>query len=348
MGMMVAAFSASALTAAAADKPPQVVSGLPKSFNGVWLITAVFPVRPAAAKTADPHLGAVVTLKPDEVSDIDGRRCAAPRFATKRVKYPSLGLKPAAGTAEQLQITCASRPFANLVLIRGKALPAGQRSKGNAPAADALPALLVQRSEAFYLLQRQDEAQLLAGNKTMAAGKAAQPAPAMSKPATAATPIGGSKAGAESKPRVTAPGAAQSHKPQPLASSIPPRREIPSVALLQSDVSGAGAKQAATRQSGKVATGVKSSVQMPAAKAVTTAPKPGTAIQLASYPGLPAATAGWKSLHSTYSELTSLRPLYVADNQQSVRLFATGVGPEKLRQICGDLQSKQAYCTLSQ
>ncbi|HVJ40717.1 MAG TPA: hypothetical protein VM639_04440 [Dongiaceae bacterium] len=90
---------------------------------------------------------------------------------------------------------------------------------------------------------------------------------------------------------------------------------------------------------------VKSAPTLP----VATNPKAGTAIQLASYSGIDAAAEGWKALHGTYPELTALKPLYVAaGNEPTVRLFATGVAPEKLRQICGDLQSKQAYCTLSQ
>ena len=116
-------------------------------------------------------------------------------------------------------------------------------------------------------------------------------------------------------------------------SPVSPSATSGATALVASDVSGAKRPAAV------------------AVKPITTAPKAGAAIHLASYTGIGAAVHGWETLRGRYAELTPLKPLYVstdiAGKGPMIRLFASGAAPEKLRQICSDLQSKQAYCALN-
>ena len=124
------------------------------------------------------------------------------------------------------------------------------------------------------------------------------------------------------------------------------------MALMASDVSGAKQHKLAKMPATTTATPVsKAAVKVAAAKPTTMAPRGGEAIHLASYTGLDAAVQGWTSLRGQYSELAALKPLYVSSDGSgkatTIRLFAAGATPDKLRQICSDLQSKQAYCTLN-
>jgi hypothetical protein len=460
---------------AAADNMPKspaapmaaaAAGGVPNAFAGAWFVGGVFPTGMRQANPGDPHLGAVVVVKADDVSDVNGRRCAAPHFEHKQIKTEAAALG-FTGSADQLQIDCDGQPFATLLLMPGKALAAGDRHGGSGLLAGGAPVLLARRPEALYLLERAEQAlyrQATLGAAVATGGVPSEPAAAAPLVAQSAKP----EVAQSAKPEAAQPAkpeAAQPAKPeaarkkvaqlpskspakstvkstaksgekpvmktaeqttktgtkpttktamavkstakvkapapvkalagnaapqdkttgtqklqanavpkktatQPAGTTAKPvvaaaatankktvpvsgKPAVPDVALLQSDVSGAKPVQAKPVQvkpvQAKPAQDKSLQGKVAAAQATKTAPKPGMAIQLASYPGIGAAAAGWQSLHSTYPELTTLKPLYVAaDNAPIVHLYATGAAADKLRQICGDLQSKQAYCTISQ
>gem|GEM_PF-3838656 len=419
------AVTGTAPPAIAADSTPPAASALPGAFSGTWFISAVFPTGIPQGNAGDPHLGALVMVKAGEVSDVNGRRCAAPRFESRKVKAAGTALG-FSGAADQLQVTCTGQPFATLLLVPGKALAAGNGKSGSALLSGKSSVLLARRPEALYLLERAEQAlyrQAMIGavadsgesfmpvpekpiaaapearapeTKTMppkpavavkgklqtkapataqanppvkptpavkaavpvrlAADAAQQPKAKAQKPqlATATTKAPATKAPTMKQPPATQPSAtqqasAQAAKPVTKPATKVGQPAVPTVALLESDVSGAKPRPSKTAGTGSNAPVASTPAAEQAAKATKTAPKPGMAIQLASYSGIGAATAGWQSLHSAYSELTPLKPLYVAaNNAPIVHLYAIGAATDKLRQICGDLQSKQAYCTISQ
>jgi len=401
------------LPAVAADStPPAAATALPSGFSGTWFVSAVFPTGVPQGNAGDPHLGALVVVKAGEVSDVNGRRCAAPRFDSRKVKAAGTALA-FSGAADQLQVDCAGQPFATLLLVPGKALGAGKGNGGSALLSGKSSVLLARRPEALYLLERAEQALYRQATIGAVAGSGESVMPAPEKPiatapeATAPEPkkVPQKQAVAvKAKPQAKAPSTAQANAPikttaaakltadatqqskarkpqlatattkspamkqsatqlaalqQASAQAAKPVTKpttkaghpaVPNVALLESDVSGAKPRPSkAAGTSGKAPVASKPVAQQAAAQATKTAPKPGMAIQLASYSGIGAATAGWQSLHSAYPELMPLKPLYVAaDNAPVVHLYAIGAATDKLRQICGDLQSKQAYCTISQ
>ncbi|HWT98140.1 MAG TPA: hypothetical protein VN229_11015 [Terriglobales bacterium] len=412
-----AAVTGMALPAIAADSTPPAAGALPSAFNGTWFVSAVFPTGVPQGNAGDPHLGALVMVKAGGVSDVNGRRCAAPRFESRKVKDVGAALG-FSGAADQLQVTCAGQPFATLLLVPGKALAAGNRNSGSALLSGKSSVLFARRPEALYLLERAEQAlyrqatigavapsgsesvmpvpekpiatapeapapeekkvpqkqavaakakpqakapataQAIPPAKTTPAMKTAAPAKLTadatqqskaktqkSQLATATT-----KAPAMKQPAASQQASAQAAKPATKPTTKVSQSAVPDVALLESDVSGAKPQPSKAAGTGsKAPVAAKPAATQAAAQATKTAPKPGMAIQLASYSGIGAATAGWQSLHSAYPELMPLKPLYVAaDNAPIVHLYATGAATDKLRQICGDLQSKQAYCTISQ
>lgn len=399
LALLAIAAAATTPAIAAGNTPPSAAAAtaVPNAFGGAWFVSAVFPTGAHQGNDGDPHLGVLVVIKANEVSDVNGRRCAAPRFARKQVKAETaLGF---AGLADQLQIHCAGQPFATLLMVPGKALAAGKRQDGTALLAGKAPVLLARRPEALYLLERAEQAlyrQATIGAATVAGSAPAGPisetpvateAPQMETPKAVAqsqpkpltkTAAATSREKTQAKPATSAKALADAtaqpskakaqklqantgpQKPAAVATTAATRKAepasgklaVPDIALLRSDVSGARpaqGKAASGATAAKPLAAAKPVTQQAAARATKTAPKPGMAIQLASYSGIGAATAGWQSLHSAYPELTPLKPLYVAaDNAPVVHLYATGAGADKLRQICGDLQSKQAYCTISQ
>lgn len=389
--------------APAAENAPKAASAaLPAAYSGAWFVTNVFPAAARQANMGDQHIGAVVLFRPGDVSDVNGRRCSSPGFTEDRVSAAAAGLNmPVPGEIGRLQIACAGKSFATLLLMPGKALVSGKTlGAGEKPAQSALlggtaPVLMMQRPEALYLLERAEAAlyrqaeisgtmtqpatstqkqQEAAPAKPIAAAKAraarqptaslrqkpkSKPQPqsasavqrqatskkAPSKSTTIATQALPSRKVLPKGPQSTISQSASAQKSGAPAAPKPPaaKSDMPGTALLASDVSGAKSKKTAA------STGAKPATKPVAGKATAVAPKAGMAIQLASYPGIGAATEGWRALHGAYPELTSLKPLYVsAGKDPAIRLFATGAEPERLRQICGDLQSKQAYCTLSQ
>jgi hypothetical protein len=151
------------------------------------------------------------------------------------------------------------------------------------------------------------------------------------------------------KPQPTTP-IVSSSKATPQTQPALPSKNM--MALMESDVSGMKPRKLSKTPATTTPTPAsKAAVKTATAKPTAVAPKGGEAIHLASYPGLDAAEHGWASLRQQYSELASLKPLYVSTDGTSkaptIRLFAAGATPGKLRQICSDLQSKQAYCTLN-
>lgn len=406
------AFACSGLSSAlAAEKAPNAASSaLPAAYSGAWFVTNVFPVAARQANMGDQHIGAVVLLRASEVNDVNGRRCFSPGFTEDKVSAEAAGMKmPGPGEIRRLQIACAGKSFATLLLVPGKTLGAGERAKQSALLDGGAPVLMMQRPEALYLLERAEAALYRQAGISGATMPPAAPVQkqhegtpsrpiASAKARTVPQPMAPQRQKPKGKPQPQTAGATQrpaspkkasSPSGAAMAQALPsrntPRKEqksgkdrstasvqkissstapktqardiaksgaakppatnsdMPGTALLASDVSGAKSKMPAASAVEKPAT------KPTAARATAVAPKAGTAIQLASYPGIGAAAEGWKALHGAYPELTSLKPLYVsAGKDPAIRLFATGAEPEKLRQICGDLQSKQAYCTLSQ
>jgi hypothetical protein len=355
---------------------------LPDSFAGAWFVTAVFPTGATHGNAGDRHIGTAVLVKGDDVSDVNGHRCSTPAFVTSHVTAEIAGMKMTAPSdIDRVQVNCADKPFAILLQIPGRSLPDGAR--GSTMLDGSTPVLIVQRAEALYLLERAEEvlfrqasvipALTLGGGAIT--GQSAKPAAHIkAQPATVATSrkpattqlaqiskVSTSKTSDNKAPDSKPPAkktmvksvvtsapkvqtksptstlAQSTTKPQPLS----PTKSM--TALMASDV--AGAKPA------KPAKQPASNIEKSAAKPTVAAPKPGAAIHLASYAGISAAVHGWETLRGQYPELTPLKPVYVSTDVSGkaplVRLFAAGAAPDKLRQICSDLQSKQAYCTLN-
>lgn len=343
-------------------------SELPDSFAGAWFVTAVFPTGASHGNAGDRHIGTALLVKADEVSDVNGRRCATPAFTNSHITAEIAGMKMAAPSdVHRVQVACDGKPFETLLQLPGKALPAAaQPIRGSAMLDGSTPVLIAQRPEGLYLLERAEQVLYRQANLmpdlTLGRGSTAVPSTkpvshAKAQPIARAavhkstlppaqakkTPAGkevvklAAKSEAKVKPASRQPILAKPSLPKPSTKGM--------TALVASDVSGAKDMKQAKRP---VATAEKAAS---AVKPTTTAPKPGAAIHLASYAGIGAAVHGWETLRSRYTELTPLKPLYVsadiAGKGPMIRLFASGAAPEKLRQICSDLQSKQAYCALN-
>jgi hypothetical protein len=303
-----------------ADNPVATEAAAPTDiaahFGGTWYVSGVFPTAAASASTADPHLGAALTISAEEVSDVNGQRCITPSFASDQVEGAAIGLKSATGTWERLAVTCDGRDFATYLRLPDRA--------GDGPA------LMQQRREALYLLEPaaalQHRAPSEPADSVRLAGFAPAPKekPAQAVPASkkAAVETGG-EAPTELAPK-TEP-ATQAKAPAPMPEG--PVAETP-----------AGAAQGAP----------------PAAKpapASTGIPAPGSAMHLASYKGQSAAKRGWKILLGEYDELDPLSPLYVTvdvpGKGEMVRLYASGAAPAEIKRICAALQAKKVYCALN-
>lgn len=321
-----AAGSARAGVGADAEVPPE--------FAGRWFVSAVFPALARQASMADPHLGATLVIDAAESSDVNGQRCLAPQMQVRRSTADlRLGSVALAGL-DRLGIACKGRPFATYLLLPGTALDASYQ------AADASYALVAERPEGLYLLERAEQVLMraaslpaaLAGEGRSVARPASLPAttPAASAPVAkpgavdapisaplAPAPLGPAPMGpAPSKPAATAPLALTPALPEPAAipAAIPPAAAV------------------------TAARGTK----LPAA---------GSAIHLASYKGLSAAKRGWKILLGDFDALDPLSPLYVTvdvpGKGEMVRLYATARDSAELDRACQALLAKGAFCALS-
>jgi hypothetical protein len=286
-------------------------------FGGTWYVSGVFPAAAASASTADPHLGAALTIGAEEVSDVNGQRCITPSFASDQVQGATIGLKFATGTWERLVVTCDGKDFATYLRLPDRA--------GDGPA------LMQQRREALYLLEpaaalqhrapsEQADSVRLAGFVTAPKEKPAHDIPATNK--TAAETAGA--APTELAPKTEPATKAKAPAPMPEG----PVAETPT-----------GAAESAQP------------VAKPAAAAGAGIPAPGSAMHLASYKGQSAAKRGWKILLGEYDELDPLSPLYVTvdvpGKGEMVRLYASGAEPAEIKRICAALQAKKVYCALN-
>lgn len=330
-------------SSAAGENVAAATTNLPVSFGGAWFVTGVFPVGSAHGNGGDHHIGVAVLLKDDDVSDVNGRRCADPAFAEGKVTADSVGLKlPVKGDIARLQVSCAGKPFATLLQFPGKSLPGAAAAAGTAMLDGSATVLMAQRPEALYLMERAEQVlyrQALVSHGAAPALIVASPQEAMpkamSKPETATPKISSAiieKTPAEKKSK-TADTAQHAPKMKSMLAAAEP----------------GPAETKATQPKSKEKT-PKATEQQALAKPTTTPPKLGTAIHLASYTGMNSAARGWDVLHDKYPELAALKPLYVtvdiAGKGTMIRLFATGAKESKLKQICSDLQAKQAYCAL--
>jgi hypothetical protein len=336
------------------------MASLPASFSGAWFVSGVFPGGSGKGSAGDHHLGVAVHLSDSEASDINGQRCFHPTFASDQVSGNAAGLKMIiTGDVTRLQVTCDGKPFAVLLQAPGKALPGTNAAGGTALMDGDAPVLMALRPEGVYLLERAE--QVLYRQAAIAA-PAAAPAPVDSNE-PAATPAGEAKyvdpkasehvLVAPSEDAVVAPKPVKPVAKSSKATSQEPKMK--SMTATAEAASGTAKKpvQKAAAQTEKAKTVTVAAKASPekavSAKATTIAPKPGTAIHLASYNAVPAAVHGWELLHGEYSELAPLKPLYVSveiGGKAMIRLFATGASDAKLKQICGALQAKQAYCAL--
>jgi hypothetical protein len=328
---------------AAAENPTMATVGLPADFAGAWFVTGAFPVGSAHGNGGDRHIGVAVLLKDDDVSDVNGQHCAHPTFAEDTVTADSVDLKlTVTGAIKRLQVSCAGKAFATLLQVPGQSLPGADASAGTAMLDGSAGVLLAQRPEALYLMERAEQVlyrQALVSHGSMPTLVAASPHETSTK--TMSKTEGATLKTAEvahekavTEPKVKASDTtAHDPKMKSMIAAAPP-----------------GPVETKAAQSKTKKEAPKAAAEMALAKPTATSPKLGTAIHLASYTGMNSAARGWQVLHDKYPELAALKPLYVtvdlADKGTMIRLFATGAKESKLKQICSDLQAKQAYCTL--
>jgi hypothetical protein len=349
-----AALAAPASLAPTAIPASVATTGLPDSFAGAWFVSGVYPSGSSQGSGGDRHIGVAVHISQSEVSDVNGQRCLHPDFAADQVSANAAGLKmTVTGDVARLQVTCDGKPFAILLQAPGKALPSTAGAAGTALLEGAEPVLLAQRPEAVYLLERAEQvlyrqAAITTPASAPASVEPEEPAAAPADEAKYVDPKASEHVLVA--PSDTAPLAAEPAKPvtkskaKPTAasSSEPKMKSMAATA----DAGANAAKKAGQKAEAKT---VKVAEKAGLAKATSVAPKPGTAIHLASYNAVPAAAHGWQLLQGEYGELASLKPLYVSVDiagKAMIRLFATGASEAKLKQICGALQAKQAYCAL--
>src|SRR5260221_1150673 len=315
---------------------------LPDSFAGVWFVTAVYPTGSTRGSAADRHIGAAVLLRRDDVSDVNGQRCGNPDFAADNVTGAVAGLKmPITGDMARLQVSCGGKPFASLLQVAGKRLPKTAGSAGSALLDGATPALLAQRPEAVYLLERAEQVlyrQAAVGTaQALAADRNPSPKPVSGRDKAKAAPK-------VTEHMLVAPAKGSTAVSKPAVAAKPaPKMNSRTASADGGSASGKASAQKAMPTSEQIA------AKTPPAKATSKAPKPGEAIHLASYNGLGTAAHGWEILRAKYTKPAPLKPLYVSvdiTGKAMIRLFATGATEVKLKQICSDLQAKRAYCAL--
>lgn len=333
-------------TMLAPDSPgASPAGGIPDAFAGRWFVSAVFPTGSARTSAGDPHLGVSLVIGNDEVSDVNGQRCIAPMIGLEQDQHNlSLGALDMADLT-RLTVTCKSSPFASYLLLPGRSLDASYQAAG---APDVPHALVADRPEARYLLERAEHILLRQASLPAALageGKAAPSAPAISTPAISPPPI--------STP-VTVP-AAPAKPVVPEANPAPAPTPAPTPALGAPLVLAPALPEPATPEPAPAAAAMPApAAPAPAAKVAATGdtslPAPGAAIHLASYSGISAAKRGWKILLGDFDALDPLSPLYVTvdvpEKGPMVRLYATGDGAG-LTQACAALRAKGAYCELS-
>lgn len=320
--------------------PESPSSGIPDAFAGRWFVSAVFPTGSARTSAGDPHLGVSLVIGNDEVSDVNGQRCIAPMIGLEQDQHNlSLGALDMADLT-RLTVTCKSSPFASYLLLPGRSLDASYQA-GGAP--DVPHALVADRPEARYLLERAEHILLRQASLPAALageGKAAPSAPTISSPAIS-TPV--TVPTAPAKPVV------------PEANPAPAPTPAPTPALGAPLVLAPALPEPATPEPAPAAAAMPApAAPAPAAKVAATGdtslPAPGAAIHLASYSGISAAKRGWKILLGDFDALDPLSPLYVTvdvpEKGPMVRLYATGDGAG-LTQACTALRAKGAYCELS-
>lgn len=295
---------------------------IPESFAGRWFVSAVFPARAQNPSLADPHIGVSLVIGDDEMSDVNGQLCAAPRATVGRAAGPLKFGTIELADLETLQVTCNGRAFAVYLLLPGKGL--ADRS--------APHALLADRPEALYLLERAEQVLLRQASLPAALPVAGEvpgkPAPTQTSPANQTSPAKQTPpANSVPEPALAAPLALAPALPEPAAPE--PVETVPPPVVIAAPV------PASVETAGKG----------------TTLPAPGAAIHLASYKGLSAAKRGWKVLLGDFDALDPLSPLYVAvdvaGKGEMVRLYATGSNAAGLGQACAALKAKGAYCELS-
>jgi hypothetical protein len=310
-------------TASAAVPVP---AAAPESFGGRWFVSAVYPTGNRQANIGDPHLGVSLVIDADEVSDVNGQRCTAPEWASDRPPGDVRLGEVALSGIDRLTITCKGKAFATYLLLPGRKLDA---SYGAADAPDVPFALVADRPEAYYLLERAEQvlhrqaslpAALAGEGKMGPVSKSHETLPV--KPAKPAQP-------AAKQPETTLP---ESTLQAPLV--LAPAQPVP-----------ASPEPAVTRQPAPApATNV-------AAAEGSALPAAGAAIHLASYSGISAAKRGWKTLLGEFDALDPLSPLYVnvdvPGKGAMIRLYATGGDAASLKQACNALTAKGAYCVLS-
>ncbi|WP_374367017.1 hypothetical protein [Dongia sp.] len=316
----------------AADLAPPAA---PESFGGRWFVSAVYPTGNRVANIGDPHLGVSLVIDADEVSDVNGQRCNAPEWASGRsegdIRFGAVALSG----IDQLTVTCKGKAFATYLLLPGRKLDAGY---GAADAPDVPFALIADRPEAYYLLERAE--QVLHRQASLPAALAGE---------GKMVPVSASSEALAVKPVAPAqkPAAPAAKQPEPTLQAplvLAPAQPVPAtpepVSPMPVSPEPVAAKPAAPAPAKNVAAAEGSAL-----------PAPGAAIHLASYSGISAAKRGWKTLLGEFDALDPLSPLYVnvdvPGKGAMIRLYATGGDAAALKQACGALAAKGAYCVLS-
>ncbi|TDQ84020.1 hypothetical protein A8950_0566 [Dongia mobilis] len=309
-------------------------AAIPPEFAGRWFVSAVFPVLARQASIADPHLGTTLVIGAAEASDVNGQRCLAPQMQIARgTANLRLGPVSLAGL-ERLGIECRGRPFASYLLLPGAVLDASYQ----AAAAEAPFALVAERPEAQYLLERAEHVLLRAA--TLPAALAIESGTATVLPASTPT-APAPPPGAPQIPVPTMPAPVAEKQPvapeADAAVRLAPAAPLALTPALPEPVPETGATPAAASPATAIA-----GSSLPAA---------GSAIHLASYKGLSAAKRGWKILLGDFDALDPLSPLYVTvdvpGKGEMVRLYATAKDSADLGRACQALQAKGAYCAVS-
>jgi hypothetical protein len=320
--------------ASAPPVAPQVMAT--DSFDGRWFVSAVYPTGTRQASIGDPHLGASLVIGADEVSDVNGQRCNVPERSSDRTEGEIRFGDVALSGIDRLTITCKGAAFATYLLLPGRKLDASYRA---ADAPDVPFALIADRPEAYYLLERAEQVLHRQASLPAAAAGEGELAPPVSSPAMS-TPV-------------TKPAAAAAKPVTPVDPAAPAAKQ-PALTLQAPLALAPAQPEPATPEPAPAAAApapVKAATPAVAAAEGSTLPASGAAIHLASYSGISAAKRGWKTLLGEFDALDPLSPLYVnvdvPGKGAMIRLYATGGDDAALKNACSALAAKGAYCVLS-
>jgi hypothetical protein len=297
--------TAQPLTPPATDATPPVSTddtsatrvGLAAGFGGLWYVSGVFPTATAQASVADPHLGAALVIDGAEVSDVNGQRCLSPSFLTGKTDAKAIGFRSAAagmsasGMWERLVVNCDGKTFATYIRMPAEAL-------------------LQQRPEALYLLERAERILHRKPSEHAEAPVPAKGAPAKATPQETASPAEPTTITPKIVPAPIAEGpvAAQPEAPKKASSAL---------------AAGGNAKLPPPG----------TAIHLASYKGQSAA-KRGWKILLGEYDEL-------DPLSPLYVAVA------IPGQGEIIRLYATGEGNADLAKVCMALKAKKAYCSLN-